>query len=637
MKDNIGVEAISLAKYVEPSYEETVSKQGWVERGDDNLFPQYLIDLYNSSAVHRGIVDSIAKMTYGAGFKSGIHGQLKIDKLGLGNAYKKAAADLKLQGGFYLQLKMGIGGDGISSVEHVPFEYIRSGVMDEDGNVGTFYHCIDWEDHRRAGVTEIPAFNAESKEPVQLMYVKMYSIGSMYYPTPDYMGAINWIEVDKEISIFHNSNLQNGMSPSFAIHWKNGVPNAQERQAVRMQVERQLTGTGNTGKFWMTFSDNPDQVPEIIPFELSDAASQYEWLSNHTTDKIIQGHGVTSPSLVGVKTAGQLSGASEIEEAAKLFYYNIISYYQDILLESVESILSACGIMEEVSIVQSNPLFVETPATAEKSYTGIQISSAVDIVSKVKTGELESSQATQLLISLLGFDEEAANKMFEDVEIKPVVMSSEELTDSEGEKWLDYLEKVGEKVSDDWVLVAEDEVTDPENEDLYFEEIAEEGKKENTVYNKAVRYFQRFANPDEKSEIDTGLYKIRYRYSDNVSDKSRIFCKNMVANSKNGVVYRYEDIKNMEGVNAEFAPKGKSSYSIWLYKGGAYCHHHWVRQVYVRKRDRGKFLPNKGLENDKEVSEANAQSKGVPFKDRRKRWKTASTAPIDTPSKGKLN
>ena len=501
MQDKIGVEAISLAKYVERSYEESNDPKGWVKRGEDNLFPQYLIDLYNSSAVHHGVVDSIARMIYAEGVETDVQGELILQEWSADEELRKAAHDLKLQGGFYLQVRWNIDRTKIKDIQHVPFEYVRAGQMNEEGKISTFYHCLDWENYQRTGVNEIAAFDVETKDsyPVQLMYVKMYSVGSRYYPTPDYMGSINWIEIDKEIAIFHNNNIQNGMSPSFAIHWKNGVPDAQGRQNVRMQVERQLTGSKNAGKFWMTFSDNPDQVPEIVPFELSDASEQFQFLSSESTDKIMIGHGVTSPALFGVKVGGSLGNTEELKVASEIFDRNVIRPYQKVIETAVKRLLNASG------------------------WKG--------------TATIESEE--------LNF--------------------TEDLTDAEGEKWLDYLEKVGEKVSDEWVLIAEDEVTDPENEDLYFEEIAEEGKKENTVYNKAVRYFKRFANPDEKSEIDTGLYKIRYRYSQNISDKSRTFCKNMVANSKMGVVYRYEDIKNMEGVNAEFAPKGKSSYSIWLY------------------------------------------------------------------------
>ena len=110
--------------------------------------------------------------------------------------------------------------------------------------------------------------------------------------------------------------------------------------------------------------------------------------------------------------------------------------------------------------------------------------------------------------------------------------------------------------------------------------------------------------------------------------------RNMVANSKGNVVYRYEDIVDMEGVNAQFAAKGESSYSIWLYKGGIYCHHKWERVVYFRKRDGGRFLPNDGLKNDVLVSIETAIRNDVPLKDEGKDWQEASTRPIDTPNRG---
>ena len=566
------IEKIDLAKYVERTYEETPSREGYIKRGEDNLFPQYLIDLYNSSAVHHGVVDSIAKMIYGDGVKADLEGQLMLKEWGANDELRKCAHDLKLQGGFAIQVRWTLDRDKIKDIEHVPFEYIRSGQMDRDGKVSTYYHCLDWENPKKAGINQINAFDVQKKgEPnngVQLLYVKPYSTGSRYYPTPDYMGAINWIEVDKEIAIFHNSNLRNGMSPGFAIHWKNGIPNAQERQAIRMDIERQLSGAGNAGKFWMTFSDNPDQVPEIYPFELSDASEQLQFLSQEATDKIMIGHGVTSPALFGVKVGGSLGNTEELKVASQIFDKNIIQPYQRVLEEAVERLLSANGWVGSV-----------------------------------------------------------------DVENVPLQFSK--MTDEDGEIWLDYLDTVGEKIDlEEWELISEEDVDDPEGEDL----IHELNKTEETTYSKVLRFFKRFANPDAKSDIDTGLYKIRYRYSQNVSSKSRTFCKNMVANSNMGVVYRYEDIKSMDGqVNTEFAPKGKSSYSIWLYKGGAYCHHKWVRQVYRRKRKDGKFLPNKGLKNDEAIETNVAENAGVPFKDKRRRWKTANTAPNDMENRGKLN
>jgi len=556
------IESIELAKYVERNYEEKVVSQGWVEYGDDNLFPQYLIDLYNSSAVHHALVESIAYMIFGEGIKAEGQGQLQIEEWGLQDEIRKACIDLKLQGGYCLEVKWSLDRSYIKEVTHIPFEKIRAGVMQVDGSVPYYYHCLDWENHRKVGVTPICAFGPDKKNehPVQLMYVKPFAVGSMYYPKPDYMGSINWIEVDKQIAVYHNNNLQNGMSPSFAIHWKNGIPPKEERREIRMDMEAQLTGSHNAGKFMMTFSDGGDTAPTIEPFELSQASEQYQFLSEESTNKIMIGHRVTSPALFGVKTAGQLGGTDELKVSSELMQRNVIKPYQMIINQSINTLLRESGNMS-IAKIQNEPLFL-----SEKK--------------------------------------------------------KDAPTDADRELWLQYLDLVGEVVDDEWEEISDEPVTDAEQEGL--------------IHANEVKFFKRFADPEEKSQVDSGLYKIRYRYNGKADEKSRDFCTRMVANAKQKVVYRYEDIIEMgdAGINGDFAPQGKSNYSIWLYKGGVYCRHFWSRVVYFRKREGGRFLPNEGLDNDKRVSVASADRAGVPNKS--PEWDTASTRTNDLPNRGSL-
>jgi len=82
-------------------------------------------------------------------------------------------------------------------------------------------------------------------------------------------------------------------------------------------------------------------------------------------------------------------------------------------------------------------------------------------------------------------------------------------------------------------------------------------------------------------------------------------------------------------VNNQFAKSGEDSYSIWLYKGGKNCHHRWVREIYKRKRVKGRFLPNEGLDNDEIISAVRALEDGVAFKDLKMGWAKASTPTID--------
>ena len=340
------MEILQLSKYEERSYRETPNREGFVNYGDDNLFPQYLVDLYHSSATHNALVTSIAMMIFGEGFDaSDLEGRLAFEEWNLNDELRKACLDFKIQGGFALEVNWSLDRTTIANVSHLPFENVRSGFVNEDEKVEYYYYSKDWSD-KREEPEEICCFDVEKKidHPTQIMYVKPFSPGSFYYPKPDYIGSINYIELDKEISIYHINNMQNGMSPSFSIHFKNGIPPQEERNRIRMDIERQLSGSGNAGKFIVTYSDDPERKPDFEPFQLSDADKQYQFLSEEVTGKIMIGHRVTNPMMFGVATPGKLGGGTELEASAVIFEKNVVAPARRVVEEAVKTLLNASGL-----------------------------------------------------------------------------------------------------------------------------------------------------------------------------------------------------------------------------------------------------------------------------------------------------
>lgn len=349
------MEILQLSKYEERSYRETPNREGFVNYGDDNLFPQYLVDLYHSSATHNALVTSIAMMIFGEGFDaSDLEGRLAFDQWNLNDELRKACLDFKIQGGFALEVNWSLDRTTIANVSHLPFENIRSGFVNDDEIVETYYYSKDWSDKREEPV-EIHRFHKEMNVefPTQILYVKPFSPGSFYYPKPDYVGSINYIELDKEISIYHINNIQNGMSPSFSIHFKNGIPPQEERNRIRMDIERQLSGAGNAGKFIVTYSDDPERKPDFEPFQLSDAHNQYQFLSEEVTAKIMVGHRVTSPQMFGVAVPGKLGGGGELAESAELFEKNVIRPARQVVEEAVKTLLNASGLQSSLVTLSS--------------------------------------------------------------------------------------------------------------------------------------------------------------------------------------------------------------------------------------------------------------------------------------------
>jgi hypothetical protein len=516
------MELLKLKEYVERSYAERPSNQGYVNYGDDNLFPQYLIDLYKSSATHNALCTSIAYMIFGDGVQADtLEARLKIQEWGLDDEIRKACLDLKIQGGFALEIVYSIDRTTITKVRHCPFENVRSGEVNEDEKCEFYYYSKDWSDKRQEPEV-VKAFDPEEavEYPVQILYVKPFSPGSYYYPKPDYIGSIDYIELDKEIAKYHINNIKNGMAPSFHLAFKNGTPSQEERRKIRNDVERQLAGATNAGKFIMTFSDQPDRKPDFEPFPLSDADKQYQFLSTEVSDKIMIGHRVVSSAMFGVKTEGQLGNTQELEIASELFDNQVVKPYQRILKDAVSSILNAAGTPAVVTVEKVEEEEVPT-VTAE--------------LSKEKPMRASGDVATWLI--------EQSEEMDEDV----WELIDERKVDYEKEDMQDALWTFARAIPGSSAERGSRGVSEQDNELI------------------RVRY----AYMPKK----TGLN----------GNPSREFCQKMVGAGNR--VWRKEDIiaAGNRAVNPGWGPNGTDTYSIWLHKGGGSCQHYFERRTYLRK------------------------------------------------------
>ena len=392
------MDLLQLKEYQAKSYAETASREGWMNYGDDNMFPQYLIDLYHSSATHNALCTSIAYMIFGDGVQADtLEARLKFEEWGLDDEIRKACLDLKIQGGFALEIAYNLGRTSIKKVKHCPFERIRSGEVNDDEKVEFYYYSEDWS-NKQIEPVKVRCFNPEDKKefPHQILYVKPFSPGSYYYPKPDYVGSINYIELDKEIGTYHINNIKNGLAPSFTIHFKNGVPSQEERHKIRNDIERQLGGATNAGKFIVTYSDQPDRKPDFEPFPLSDADKQYQFLSTEVSDKIMVGHRVVSSAMFGVKTAGQLGNTQELEIASELFDKQVVKPYQRILTNAIESVLEAADAPANVTVevVETDAEIVED-AEANTELSADVLNLACDYL--IEMGEDEDDDEWELI------------------------------------------------------------------------------------------------------------------------------------------------------------------------------------------------------------------------------------------------
>jgi hypothetical protein len=590
----MSIKLIELASYTTPAIVENKNKE-WVEYGEDNNYYQYLIDLYYGSPTNNAAIKGIADLIYGDGLevvKADRHlaGYLDLKKVFHPECLRNCAMDLKMLGQYAIQLVKSKDKKRYVSAYHFPVQTLRPERCNENGEIEGYYFAADWSKLKRGQKPKrFAAFGFDDSANECMLVVKPYSTGNYYFAPVDYQGGTQYANLEIEIANFHINNIKNGMAPSMLINFNNGQPPAEVKDMIEAQIMNKFSGSSNAGKFILSFNDNAESKADITPVQLSDAHNQYQFLSTESSSKIMMAHRITSPMLLGIKdNTGFGNNAEELKTASTLFDNTVIRPFQRLLIEGVQKIMNYNGYNLDVYFKTLQPL----------EFTDLSGKSV---------------------------DAETQEKEYGFKKIVP------EFTEEAESEWLDYLKDKGEVIGEEFELIDESPVMDADAEA------------------KQYNFFKRFAEPEEKSKDDKGVYLIRYRYAP-MSNKanSRVFCRDMVANAKLGVVYRREDIDKMgdEGINGQFAPSGKSNYSIWKYKGGVNCNHQWYRLSYMRKRkgSGGAFLPltpeekELGLreieENYKRVSNQSADSAGVPFNP--PSWDIASTKTIDLPNKGSL-
>jgi hypothetical protein len=182
-----------------------------------------------------------------------------------------------------------------------------------------FYYADEWKEFGEPeGITEYMPFDPEKRLGKQLFYYCSYAPSVRYYPIPEYLGALAYIETDARIANYHVNNLRNGFLGGFLFNFNNGVPSNEEQREIKRQLQKQLKGDDGE-RIVVNFNDSADTGLKIEPLNANDLDKQFNILNETIQTEIFVAHRVTSPMLFGVRVSGQLGGRSELVEAYELF------------------------------------------------------------------------------------------------------------------------------------------------------------------------------------------------------------------------------------------------------------------------------------------------------------------------------
>ena len=584
------ISIVNLSAYTSPSIQEN-KKNNYIEYGSDNNYFQYLIDRYLYSATNGAIITGVTNMIYGKGLdaldsnrKPNEYAQMK--SIIKDSDIKKVALERKLLGMAAMQVVMEK--KQVKQVLHFPMHTLRAEKCNDKGQIEAWYYHPDWTKKKPSEeLKRIPAFGFGNGNEVELYIVQSYVSGFDYYSPIDYSGALPYALLEENIADYQINDCQNGFSGTKVINFNNGVPSEEMRDKMKRDVLGKLTGARGE-KVIIAFNSNAESKTTVEDLPLNDAPAHYEYLSKECFDKLIVGHRVTSPMLLGIRNEGGGLGnnADEIKTATLLMDNITIKPYQLELVDAIDEILAVNKISLKLYFRTIQPLeFVDTEgmnAETKEEETGIKMS-------------------------------------------EHNCLSSNEFTDDEGNNILELLE--GESINDEWELVDKREYSDS---NISTEEWANSKIKNKESLLKQLAGIIK-SSPSSKSNLDKGNYKVRYEYAEKYSSgNSRDFCKQMIGRTDRGIVYRKEDIDQagFQGVNSEFGHQGQN-YSLFKYKGGVNCGHVWNENLYrLKTKTDGTPYLDKSLSSSEEVNSISG------YKPNPSGWSEAQIAPIDMPNNG---
>lgn len=543
---------IELSSYTKPEIIEGTNKD-WVSYGQDNEYFDYLIDNYNGSPTNNAIINGIREQIYGSGLDAKDKARkpdqwAQLMSMVSSECLKNVILDLKVtgQGAF----KVVYSGSRVSKIKHWPVNTLRAEKANEKGEIKGYYYLPNWKEAKNKPNLQpkrIPAFGTTGSE--QILYIKPYSIGSFYYSPVDYQGCLPYCDLEQEVANYHINNIKNGLSAGAIINFNNGVPEDEEQKnEIERAIRSKFSGTTNAGKFVLAFNDNKESAATIETLQLSEAHAQYSFLSEESTKKIMIGHRVTSPMLLGIKdNTGLGNNADELKTASMLFEATVINPFRILIIDALEQVMSVNGMNLQLFFASLNPFEQDTQEDAQTETT-------------------------------LSDD-------------RPF------LKDDLAHDLIEQLEGLGESEEDllqDFELIDSEVV---ENEEEEYDVEAYLNSREDLA-------------AQQESEQDSERYKVRYVYTKGTrkqpKGESRPLCKALIGA---GRVYRKEDIEKLSSKGG--AQSKGQEYSVWLYKGGANCYHRWERRVYRKKLTKeGKPWGGGSLSGTKKISVNDAVRQG---------------------------
>lgn len=322
----------------------------FVEWGDRNLYPEYLLDLYNNVPTLRSIINGTVDFITGNDIHLAepFHGY-DADVVNLkGEAIREfvhdLAQDLEIFGGFAFQVIRDQAGEP-AELYYLDMRYLRS---NKENTV--FYYSERWDRPGRKDTILYPAFmprldwarltdEEKDRHASSVLFVK--NTHTQVYPAPLYAAAVKACEIERAIDDYHLNSLANGFAGSMIVSFNNGIPTPEQRAEVERTFNEKFAGSPNAARILFSWNQTKETGTTFEYPKVDDFGDKYKALSEHSRQQIFTAFRANS-NLFGIAQSTGFS-QEEYEQSFKLYNRTHVKPAQRLITDAFDKVFGRQG------------------------------------------------------------------------------------------------------------------------------------------------------------------------------------------------------------------------------------------------------------------------------------------------------
>lgn len=320
----------------------TESRQyGILNYDKDNLYPQNVDMIIGGSGTASSCIEALQKFILGKGFANG--NSIVVNDLGyatvtLYDLLSQVTKDFAKFNGFAIHVNYNAKYQP-RNYSHVPFEFCRLGVPDDEKYVGKIAVYDNWDRSNPRGrimksdIDWINRFNPNPdvvKRQVelaggwrrykgQIFYVS--TAGLNMYPKTVLDPVLEDVETDSMIKTSKYKSIMNNFSAGHILVHRGIFESEPERKAF-VDGLKEFQGPEHDGSIMLIETELEEQEPKLLPIRSNEPSERFKYTEKSIQDNIRKQVKVP-PVIIGDLIAGRLGTAEEIYDATKL--YNIFT------------------------------------------------------------------------------------------------------------------------------------------------------------------------------------------------------------------------------------------------------------------------------------------------------------------------